>query len=294
MRRVSGMVFIVMMALLLAACGGNDEENEPTSEAPGETTENENVVEPTVPPETSATQIAQEATAAGIGAEIEASPGAGVSVTVEASPAVGEATPATGASPVASPVGVAETASPVGEASPVASPVASPEASPMAALLPETNARMNAATQGVAASPVSSTPAAVAVVPPAGASASPGASPIASPEASPAASVMLTGRVELEGAENTAWTITGKGCVGLGSNADLGVGHQVVIRDEAGVIIGVTALEASDEPDACVWTFAIAVPDSDYYAVSIPMRTELVFSHDEIDTNGGEITIILR
>lgn len=300
MRRLSGMIFIVMMALLLAACGGgDDEDSEPRGEGPGETTDNENVVEPTVPAETHATQIAQEATAADIEADIVASPAGGVEVTAESSPVAGEATPVTGASPVASPedaMPVGAAASPVSEASPVASPVASPDitASPAAMTSPVTNTAMGAATSEVAASPVASTPPAVAVIPATETSASPVASPFVSSEASPAASVSLRGRVELAGAENTAWTMSGDGCVGLGSNSDLRAGHQVVIRDEAGVIVGVTTLDASDETEACAWDFALDVPESDYYAVSIPMKTELVFSHDEIEKNGGEITIVLR
>lgn len=278
MRKVSGMVFIVMMALLLVACGGGDEEDTDTGGDGGDTGDSETVVATTEPTETEETQVAEDATSA-VGS---ASP--------ESSPAAGEATPEGTTGGAASPeAGVMSGSTPV--ASPVSSTAtgATSEASPSGMATPAMVSGTNAATPMAGASPVTSTPAAVAVVEPES-----DGSPVASPEATAVASVTLDGRVELAGAENTAWTMSGEGCVGLGSNSSLGTGDQVVIRDEAGVIIGVTELQASDETDACVWTFKVDVQESDYYAVSIPMQTELVFSHDQIKQSGGEITIIMQ
>jgi hypothetical protein len=175
------------------------------------------------------------------------------------------------ATAIASPAGVGlatPAASPVGMASPVAfaSPVASPIATPLGSSL----------------------------VPPVG-GATPDASPDASPEASPVAGMIrLAGVVTLPGTVNEAYLLSEAGCVGLGEDADLRSGRQVVVRDETGTIIGVTTLEASDLKDACVWSFAVDVPEAEFYAISIPMKTEMVFTRDEVERSHGELAIPVR
>lgn len=259
MRRLSGIVLIIMMGLLLAACGSDaDDEAREGGEI---NEENEQAIEKA---ETTSTAESTETEVATAAVESESGTAEAMAATPGASPVGDEATPMMGASPVS---GASPVASPVMEASPMAD--GTPGASPVAD----------------GATPVSSTPAAVV---------SPMSDAEASPEGSPVATIMLNGRVELLGKENVAWVTSDNGCVGLGDNADLSAGHQVVIRDETGEIIGVTTLEASDEDDGCVWTFSSEVPDSDFYAVSIPMKTELVFTHQDIEQNNGEVTIVLR
>jgi hypothetical protein len=56
----------------------------------------------------------------------------------------------------------------------------------------------------------------------------------------------------------------------------------------------VTTLQASSATDACVWDFTLEVPESAFYAVSIPMEVEYVFTSDEVEQSGGQIEIPLR
>ena len=85
--------------------------------------------------------------------------------------------------------------------------------------------------------------------------------------------------------------MTGEGCVGLGANADLRPGQQLVVRDATGAIVGVTMLAASDETDACSWDFSVTVPDSPFYAVSIPMAVEHVFTRADVEQSDGELVV---
>lgn len=161
------------------------------------------------------------------------------------------------------------TASPVVTASPVS--VVAAAASPVAGAIPD-----------VIATPVEDS---VVVVSPQDDAA----------EATPSAMLRgLSGQVVLPGAANETFIITDEGCVGLGEYSDIRAGRQVVVRDEADTIIGVTTLEASSATDTCAWNFTVEVPPSDFYAVSIPMEAEHILTSEEVEENDGEITIPLR
>jgi hypothetical protein len=269
------MMLMILMALLLVACGGNGEDED--AQPAGQT--DDQAVEATLAP--TETEVAEEE-------EEESTP-----VSAMASPAAGGelATPA-GATPdaAASPVSVISggMASPVADASPVGALSPAAVASPAGMASPQAVAAIEGATPMTMASPVASTPAAAnVVVPPASDDASPEASP------SPAATTTLKGQIELAGNENQAYVLSENGCVGIGDNADLEAGRQLVVRDESGAIIGVTTLEAGNSDDTCAWTFSVDVPESEFYAVSIPMKMELVFTHADIAESNGEVTIIL-
>jgi hypothetical protein len=105
--------------------------------------------------------------------------------------------------------------------------------------------------------------------------------------------VTLRGEVVLPGTLNETFVITDEGCVGLNGHADMRAGRQLVVRDEAGTIVGVTELAASDATDACSWTFSLDVPESGFYAVSIPMAVEHVFTQEQVEASNGEITVPL-
>jgi hypothetical protein len=226
-RTLAGLMAMVLLALLVAACGDEDESGDATEEAT------------TVSAVT--TEAAEEPT------EIATEPG-------DASTPVSAASPATLATPaiaVASPVAAA---SPVGIASPVA--MATPESSD-AAVAPVTGS-------------AESTPA-----------------------DETASAVTLSGEVTLPGTAGETFVIAAEGCVGLNGYSDMRAGRQLVVRDETGTIIGVTEIEASDATDACSWTFSVEVPESHFYAVSIPMEVEHVYTHDEVEADGGEIEVPL-
>jgi hypothetical protein len=259
-RKLSGTMLMILLALVLVACGGGeDEEDDPVAVVDAPTVEEE--AEPTT------TGIAVDDEGTPDDAILIAAPGAEGSPTSAVVPA--NATPVLGASPI-----------------PIATPVvggsAEPIASPVVGGFP-----VLGVTPGVIASPVSATPAGGIVI------VLPDGEDEATPADDAAAATTLNGRVELAGNLNEAYVLTDDGCVGLGNNADLREGRQVVVRSETGTIVGVTTLEATDAGDECAWTFLVEVPESEFYAVSIPMTTELVFTQDDIEENDGEITILL-
>lgn len=103
----------------------------------------------------------------------------------------------------------------------------------------------------------------------------------------------LSGTVSLPGTINDRFVIADDGCVGLGRYAGVQAGQQVVVRDEAGSIVGVTELEPTGSAVVCGWTFEVEVPESSYFAVSIPMVSERVFSEDEVANSEGQIELLL-
>jgi hypothetical protein len=223
---------MILLALLLAACGSDDKS---------ESTE-------------VATTVAGIATEASTEAAVETST---VDVIVE------EATVAA-----------------AGASSSVATAVAGGMATPAAAGLPPS------AVASPAASPVAATPVT-------GADVAPVAIYEDADEATPAAvtAVTLSGTVVLPGTVNEAWVLTDAGCVGLGTHGDLRAGRQLVVRDAEGAIVGVTELEPSNATDACEWTFSLDVPESPFYAVSIPMVVERIFTQQEVEQSDGEIVV---
>ncbi len=132
-----------------------------------------------------------------------------------------------------------------------------------------------------AASPVAS-PQAIAV-----------ASPVASPVATPRTTWQLDGTVMLPGTENQNFVLGGDGCLGLGEYAGVGVGQQVVVKNAAGSIIGLTALESGGSTGQCVWTFEVEVPVSDFYTVSLPLTYERVYSDADLAVIDGRLQITL-
>jgi hypothetical protein len=126
------------------------------------------------------------------------------------------------------------------------------------------------------------------------------ASPVATPadlaDDEPADLEMLTlsGEVVLPGALNESFVMSENGCVGLGDFSTMQAGRQLVVRDGAGAIIGVTTLEATDATDSCRWSFSLDVPESEFYAISVPMVVEQIFAHDDVEMDDGVISVSLR
>lgn len=103
----------------------------------------------------------------------------------------------------------------------------------------------------------------------------------------------LRGTVSLPGSINEAFVIADDGCVGLGRYAGLEAGQQVIVRDGEGAIIGVTELAATGSAVVCSWTFAADVPESGYYAVSIPTVGERVYADEDVTASDGRIDLEL-
>jgi hypothetical protein len=223
------MMCIVLLATLLAACGG-DEDVDPVDDE-------------TIAPAT----------------EISDSTG------TEAADDLEDATES----------GVTSSSTPENAGTPFV--IASPAASPVA---------IDGSTVASASPAMASSPAVLA---------SPAATPQAQ-DATPVGNDMLgvSGTVILPGDVNEAYVLTDTGCVGLGAYSDIRTGRQLVVRDESATIIGVTTLEASDVTDSCQWTFALDVAQSEYYVVSIPMVFEYIVTADDLNEQGGEISLPLR
>lgn len=184
-------------------------------------------------------------------------------VVADATPATGGATPA--AEMMATPEGATMPAS-------IASPIASPMASPVTSAV---------ATPQVDASPMATPAASGMIVPP------------APQPTEPPLMIELTGTIVLNGNENETYVITEEGCVGLGTHEDLHEGRQLVIRDESGTIVSVTTLETVADAEGCAWAFVASVPESEFYAISIPMEFEQVFPGAMVAESDGEVMIEL-
>ena len=265
MRKLSGMMLMILLAVLLSACGddGGDEEEAPTV-APVETT----VVDGLETEEATATEAADIAIAEDDDAteepeEAVATPETVATTAMTASPA--SAAGATQEEDAAATPESAVAITPIAEASPEIIDAATP-----AAATPEDGDESAAA---VGSDTTEATPVAASTT---------------------VTLRTLSGEVVLPGTLNEAFVISDEGCVGLGEHSDMQAGRQVVVRDERGTIVGVTSLQASDATDTCAWDFAVEVPDSDFYAVSIPMEVEYIFTSEDVEQNGGDITVPLR
>lgn len=150
-----------------------------------------------------------------------------------------------------------------------------------------------AATPADIASPVASpmiiaTPEGTAVEEPAGMIVPPVSEPT-----EPPVMIEMTGMVTLDGQSNEAYVLTDEGCVALGAYSQLHAGRQVVIRNEQGTITSVTTLEPATDAEGCAWEFVAAVPESEFYSVSIPMVVEQVFPAAQVTENDGAVVIEL-
>lgn len=258
MRKLSGMLLMMLFALVLAACGGEDEETDPLEDA----TEPAAIMETVEPEPTEEVTEEEVATPEEMTAEDEAATPDEMAVDEDATPtsAVVPMDEATGATPnvVSTPVSAATPVVDAAAPDMVATPVvdASPEATPLgAALTPPTPA--DGAEDG-----------------------------------EPTTIIPLSGRVVLRGSENEAYIRANDGCIGLGQHSDMRVGRQVVVRDESGTIVGVTTLEAA-ETEGCAWSFSLEVPESEFYSVAVPMKTEMVFTQEDVSEGNGDLEVPL-
>lgn len=247
MRKLSGMLLMMLFALVLAACGGEDEETDPLEDA----TEPAAIMETVEPEPTEEVTEEEVATPDEMTAEDEAA--TPTSAVVPMDEATG-ATPNVVSTPVSAATPVVDAAAPDMVATPVVD--ASPEATPLgAALTPPTPA--DGAEDG-----------------------------------EPTTIIPLSGRVVLRGSENEAYIRANDGCIGLGQHSDMRVGRQVVVRDESGTIVGVTTLEAA-ETEGCAWSFSLEVPESEFYSVAVPMKTEMVFTQEDVSEGNGDLEVPL-
>ena len=257
MRKLSGLIMLLLLSVVLASCTVGEEDEPDPTEAPTEPPVSARITESTPDTDvgiqgTPEFDVAEDATPAMGAADADATP-----PTMDAAtPIDAIATPAEDM--IATPEG-ATMPSPI--ASPIASPVATPQVGASLVATPAESAGM--------------------VVP-----------PMAEPTATPVMFEM-TGTIVLNGTENEAYVLTSEGCVGLGAHQDLHEGRQVVVRNENGTIVSVTTLETVSDADGCAWEFVASVPESGFYAVSGPMEFEQVFPGTMVAESEGEVTIEL-
>ncbi len=261
MRKLAGMVMLLVLSVVLVSCSVGEEDTPKPTEEPTLAT-------------ISATSEPEEDTDVGIPGTPE------FDVAEVSTPDI--ATPDVSMPDVATP---AMAATPAEElmATPDDGMMTLPDATPVATPVTE------AATPDVVASPMMiATPEGTAVEEPAGMIVPPVAEPT-----EPPVMIEMTGQVTLDGQPNEAYVLTDEGCVALGAYAQLHAGRQVVIRNEQGTITSVTELEPATDADGCAWEFVAAVPESEFYSVSIPMVVEQVFPAAQVTGNDGAVVIEL-
>lgn len=286
MRRIFGIIVLLLLGFALVACGTDEEDPEPTPEPPPavetEPTVDANIEIPATPgvdvTEENGTLDPAESNGTPEPMAEEATPEAEVDMAaspevadehapamVVMTPAVATPAPTTTATPAATPeatpaVGGAIDVDRPDMGTPVATPSGTPEATPVASPVDESGMIVPSDVQEESRAPISAE---------------------------------LSGTIELAGAQNETYVMTDEGCVGLGQYSDLRDGRQVVVRNEAGVILSVTEMDAVRDGETCAWNFVVQVPESDFYSVSVPMVFERVFPKAQVAENEGDVVIQL-
>jgi hypothetical protein len=91
----------------------------------------------------------------------------------------------------------------------------------------------------------------------------------------------------------------GGACFASGGYGDIKTGVDVVLRNEAGAIIGTAALGAGSTSDpgpyvTCNFAFEImGVPDAKFYVIKIGRRDGPTYSLDEMTAKSWNITLTL-
>jgi hypothetical protein len=67
----------------------------------------------------------------------------------------------------------------------------------------------------------------------------------------------------------------------------------VVVKDATGEIMGLTTLADGGSASECIWTFAVEVPVSDFYTVSLPLLFERSYSDTDLAVLDGRLQITL-
>jgi len=91
-------------------------------------------------------------------------------------------------------------------------------------------------------------------------------------------------------------TNSGVYCSGTGGYSDIAEGLGVTVKDDAGKIIGTSQLSGNVQESSgstCSYTFAVHVPDSDFYSIEVGHRGALTYSRDELEGRKWEVGFTL-
>jgi hypothetical protein len=85
-------------------------------------------------------------------------------------------------------------------------------------------------------------------------------------------------------------------CSGTGGYSDITEGLGVTVKDGDGKTIATGRLV--DDPKGssasrCHYTFTVAAPESDFYAIAVGRRGELTYSKAELEQQGWEVGFVL-
>lgn len=75
------------------------------------------------------------------------------------------------------------------------------------------------------------------------------------------------------------------GCRGVGADADIAPGTDIVLRDDAGRVVARSSLgDGTEDAAGCTFPFTLyAVPRSEAYELQVGSRGSLTYSRDELD-----------
>jgi 2',3'-cyclic-nucleotide 2'-phosphodiesterase (5'-nucleotidase family) len=147
---------------------------------------------------------------------------------------------------------------------------------------------------GVAAGPRAArllTAAAAVVVTACGSTSTPAVRPPSTPTPSPTPEAhRLTGRLTLHDADTAA-----AACVGQGGYSDIAEGADVVVKDQAGVVVASSTLTTGQRNgDECVYVFAVDnVPKASFYSVEVSHRGQLHYSYDQMQSSDWTVAMTL-
>lgn len=84
-------------------------------------------------------------------------------------------------------------------------------------------------------------------------------------------------------------------CYGTGGYSDISEGLSVTVRDESGMILATSRLDAGRRTgNRCTFAFMVSgVPQAEFYSVEVGRRGALTYSHDEMTANDWQVTASL-
>jgi hypothetical protein len=83
-------------------------------------------------------------------------------------------------------------------------------------------------------------------------------------------------------------------CNGSGGYDDMSSGSAVIVKDQAGNIVGTTSLSTgSGGGFICKWTFQLDVPDTAFYQVSVGHRNPISYSREDLKNKKWTIDLSL-
>lgn len=83
------------------------------------------------------------------------------------------------------------------------------------------------------------------------------------------------------------------GCTGVGEDADIAAGTDIVLRDHTGRIVARSTLgDGTEDANGCTFPFTLyAVPRAEAYEVQVGTRGSLGYAHEELEQAGWTVEL---